>query len=111
MESGAVRRFPNSMTPLIARGNLLSWFGLPGLAANPFESPSGDQAHNQEVASAKARRVFPGVSVFVRPLEGDVEHETFFGLLAPDAGAHGTMADFVNGLVVRCTDRGLIFHI
>jgi hypothetical protein len=32
-------------------------------------------------------------------LEGNIEHETFFGLLLPDAGTDRAMADVVNGLV------------
>ena len=70
------------------------------MVANPLESPCGDQADNQQVVTAKTGGVFPGVSVLVGPLEGDVEHGTFVGILAPDARAHGTVADFMDGLSV-----------
>ena len=73
-------------------------FRLPGLVSNPLESPCGDEADNQEVVAAKTGGVFPVVSVLVCPLEGDVEHGAFLGLQAPDARAHGAVADFVDGL-------------
>ena len=79
-------------------------FGLPfrlsGLVANPLESPCGDQADNQEVVAAKTGGVLPGISVLVGPLERDVEHWAFVGLLTPDARADGAVADFVDGLTV-----------
>ena len=73
---------------------------MSGLVANPLESPSGDQADNQKVVAAEACGILPGVAVLVGPLEGDVEHLAFIRLLAPDAGADGTVADFVDGLSV-----------
>ena len=73
---------------------------LSGLVANPLESPSGDQADNQKVVTAETGGVLPGVPVLVGPLEGDVEHGTFLGLLVPDAGADRAVADFVDGLAV-----------
>ena len=73
---------------------------LSGLVANPLESPSGDQADNQKVVAAETGGVLPGVAVLVCPLERDVEHLAFVRLLTPDAGAHGTMPDFVDGLTV-----------
>ena len=85
---------------MVIRQPLRLTFRLSGLAANPLESPSGDQADNQKVVAPKTGRVFPGVAVLVCPLERDVEHLAFVRLLTPDAGAHGTMADFVDGLTV-----------
>ena len=73
---------------------------MSGLVANPLESPSGDQADNQKVVAPEACGILPGVAVLVGPLEGDVEHLAFIRLLAPDAGADGTVADFVDGLTV-----------
>ena len=70
------------------------------LIANPFERPCGDQAHHQEVVSAKTGRIFPGVTVFVRALKGDVEQRAFVGLLTPDARADGAVTNFVNGLII-----------
>jgi hypothetical protein len=75
-------------------------FRLSGLVANPLESPCGDKADNQEIVAAETSGVLPVVSVLVGPLERDVEHGAFLGLLAPDARAHGTVADFVDGLAV-----------
>jgi len=75
-------------------------FRLSGLVANPLESPGGDQADNQKVVAAEACGILPGFAVFVGPLEGDVEHLAFIRLLAPDAGADDTVADFVDGLSV-----------
>ena len=85
---------------LVSRQSFGSTFRLPRLDANPFESPCGDQAHNQEVVAAKTGGVLPCVSILVGPLEGDVEQRTFLALLAPDARADGTVTDFVDGLVV-----------
>ena len=85
---------------MINRQPLKLAFRLSGLVANPLESPRGDQAHNQEVVAAKTGGVLPGVSVLVGTLKRDVEHRAFIRLLAPDAGADGAMADFVNGLGV-----------
>ena len=85
-------------------------FWLAGLVANPFESSCGDQAHDQKVAPAKGGGVFPRVSILVGPLEGHVEHGTFVGVLCPDARADGAVTDLVDGLVVRITERCLIFH-
>ena len=73
---------------------------LSGLVANPLESSGGDQADNQKVVAAEACGILPSVAVLVGPLEGDVEHLAFICLLAPDAGADGTVADFVDGLTV-----------
>jgi hypothetical protein len=73
---------------------------LSGLAANPLESPSSYQTDNQKVVATKAGGVFPSVPVLVCPLERDIEHLAFVRLLAPDARAHGAMADFVDGLTV-----------
>ena len=73
---------------------------MSGLVANPLESPSGDQADNQEVVAAKTGGILPGIAVLVGPLEGYVEHLAFIRLLAPDAGADGTVADFVDGLTI-----------
>ena len=73
-------------------------FRLSGLVANPLESPCRDQADNQEVVAAETGGVFPFLSVLVGPLEGDVEHGAFVRLLAPDAGADGAVADFMDGL-------------
>jgi len=70
------------------------------LIANPFERSCGDQAHDQEVVSAKTGRVLPSVPVFVRALEGDVEQWAFVRFLTPDAGAYGAVTDFVNGLII-----------
>ena len=81
-----------------------------GLVANPLESPSGDQADNQEVVAAEACGILPRIAVLVGPLDGDVEHLAFIRLLAPDAGADGAVADLVDGLIVRFTNRRLIFH-
>ena len=75
-------------------------FRLSRLVANPLESPCGDQAHNQKVVATKTIGVLPGVRVLVGPLERDVEHGTFFSLLAPDAGADRAVADFVDRLTV-----------
>ena len=75
-------------------------FALSGLVADPLESPCSNQAHNQEIVTAKTRRILPCVSVLVGALEGDVEQGAFLALLAPDARAHGTVTDFVDGLVV-----------
>ena len=83
---------------------------LSGLVANPLESPCGNQAHNQEVVAAETGGVLPVVSVFVSPLETDIEQGTFVGLLAPDARADCAVADFVNGLVVGFASWCLIFH-
>lgn len=85
---------------MVNRQPLRLAFWLSGLVANPLESPCGDQAHNQEVVAAKTGGVLPCVSVLVGPLEGDVEQGAFVGLLAPDARADGTVADFVDGLAV-----------
>ena len=98
---------------LLSRQQLKLTFRLSGLVANPFESPCGDEAHNQEVVSAKTGRVLPSVSVFIRALKGDVEQGAFVGLLTPDARADGAVTDFVNGLVIGFigyTGGGLIFH-
>ena len=73
---------------------------LSRLIANPFERPCGDQAHDQEVVSAKTGRVLPSVSVLVRALEGDVEQCAFVRLLTPDAGAYGAVTDFMDRLVI-----------
>ena len=70
------------------------------MAANPLESPGGYQTDNQKVVATKAGRVLPCVSVLICPLERDVEHLAFIRLLAPNAGAHGAVADFVDGLTV-----------
>src|ERR1035437_1762310 len=85
---------------VVNRQSLRLRFRLSGLAANPLESPCGDQADNQKVVAAKTGRVFPGVAILVGPLERDVKHLAFLGLLAPDAGASGPVADFVDGLIV-----------
>jgi hypothetical protein len=84
--------------------------GLPGLVANPLKSPRSDQTHNQKVVAAKARGILPVVSVFVGPLEGNVEHGTVVSILAPDAGTYDPVADLMNGLTVGCTRCCLIFH-
>ena len=81
------------------------------LSPNPFESPCCNQAQDQQVVSAKAGGVFPCVSVFVGALKGDVEEGAFVGLLTPDARADEAVADFVDGLVIRRTGRGLISHV
>ena len=73
---------------------------MSGLVANPLESPGGDQADNQKVVAAEACGILPGIAVLVGPLEGDVEHLAFIRLLAPDARAHGAVADFVDWLTV-----------
>ena len=85
---------------MVSRQSLRLTFWLSRLAANPLESPCGDQAHNQEVVAAKTSGVLPCISILVGPLEGDVEQRTFVGLLAPDARADGAVADFVDGLAV-----------
>ena len=85
---------------MVNRQPLRLAFWLSGLVANPLESPCGDQAHNQKVVAAKTGGVLPCVSILVGPLEGEVAQGAFVGLLAPDARAHGAMADFVDGLAV-----------
>ena len=85
---------------MVNRQPLRLTFWLSGLVADPLESPCGDQAHNQEVVAAETGGVLPGVTVLVRPLERDVEHGAFIRLLAPDAGAHGAVADLVDRLAV-----------
>ena len=82
---------------------------LSRLVANPLESPCGDQADNQEVVTAETGGVLPSFSVLVGPLERDIVHRPFIRLLAPDAGAHGAVADFVDRLAVGFTSRRLIF--
>ena len=100
----------NGLTSMVNRRDLRLAFLLAGLVANPFESPCGDQAHNQKVVTAKTGGVFPGVSVPVGPLEGHVEHGTLVGVLCPDACADGAVTDFLDGLFVGITDRCLMFH-
>ena len=85
---------------MINRQLLRLAFRLPWLVADPLESPCGDEADNQKVVAAKTGGVLPSVSVLVGPLKRDVEHGAFLRLLAPDAGAYGAVADFVNGLIV-----------
>jgi len=85
---------------MVNRQPLRLAFWLTGLVANPLESSRGDQAQNQEVVAAKTSGVLPCVSVFVGPLEGNVEQGTLVGLLSPDARADGAVADFVDGLAV-----------
>ena len=75
-------------------------FRLSGLVADPLECPCGNQADNQEVVAAETGGVLPCLSFLVGSLEGDVEHGTFFGLLAPDACAHGAVTDLMDGLAV-----------
>ena len=97
---GSAKEQIQGLAIVVNRQPLRLTFWLSRLAANPLESPSGDQADNQEVVAAEAGGVLPGFPVLVSPLEGDVEHGAFLGLLAPDAGAHGAVADFVDGLTV-----------
>ena len=85
---------------MVNRQSLRLAFWRSRLAANPLESPCGNQAHNQKVVAPETGGILPGVSFLVGPLERHIEHGAFFGLLTPDAGAHGTMADFVDGLTV-----------
>ena len=85
---------------MVNRQSLRLAFWRSRLAANPLESPCGNQAHNQKVVASKTGGVLPGVSVLVSSLECHVEHGTFIRLLAPDARAHGAVADFVDGLAV-----------
>ena len=85
---------------MINRQSLRLTLRLSGLVANPLESPSGDQADNQKVIAAETCGILPGVPVLVGSLEGDVEHLAFIRLLAPDARAHGAVADFVDWLTV-----------
>jgi hypothetical protein len=80
------------------------------LVANPLECPCSDQAHNQKVVAAETCGILPIVTVFVGPLEGDVEHGTFVALLAPDARAYDAVADCVDGFVIGCARCHLIFH-
>src|SRR6185369_7594650 len=94
----------------VSRRPLRLGFWLAGLAANPFESPCGDQAHDQKVVTTKAGGVFPSVSILIGPLEGHVEHGTFVGVLRPDAGADGAVTEFVDRLSAGITDWCLIFH-
>lgn len=82
---------------------------LSGLVPNPFESSCGDKADNQEVVAAKTGRVLPGVTFLVCSLKSDIEHLPFLRLLAPDACAHGAVADCVDGLSFRFTNRRFIF--
>ena len=73
--------------------------------ADPLEGSRGNQAENQKVVATKTGRVLPGVSIFVRSLERDIEQGTFFCFLSPDAGADCAMTDFVHWLRI-----GLISH-
>jgi len=84
----------------VPRVNSISCLGWSGLAAYPLKGSRGDQAHDEEVLPAETGRVFPIVTVFVRPLEGDIEQRTLLSFLAPDARANGAVADLVNRLIV-----------
>jgi hypothetical protein len=53
--------------------------------------------------------VFPGVPLLVTPLERDIKHGAFVGILPPNAGADRAVAESVNRFVV--ISRSLIFHI
>jgi len=82
---------------------------LSGLVTNPFESPCGNQAYHQKIVSAKAGRVLPVASIFVRALKGDIEHTALVRLLTPDTRTDEAVTDFVNRLVIGFIGR-LVFH-
>ena len=77
----------------------LSTFDGSRLASDPLECPGGDQAYDQKVVPAKCGRVLPDVAIFVCSLERNVVEQPFVGFLAPDAGAHRAVADFVDRLL------------
>ena len=83
---------------------------LSGLVANPFKSPCCDEANNQKIVSAETCRVLPVVAFLVGSLKCHIEQGTFLGLLTPNAGTDGTMADGVDGFVIGGTSCCLIFH-
>lgn len=83
---------------------------LPRLAANPLEGPGSYQTDYQKVSSAEVGGILPSVSVLVRALKADVIQRPLLRVLAPDAGAYGAVANFVNGLISGCACSCLIFH-
>ena len=97
---GALMEQIQGLAVIFNRQSLRLAFRLSGLVANPLESSCSNQAYNQKVVAAEACGILPGVAILVGPLEGDVEHLAFIRLLAPDAGADDTVADFVDGLSV-----------
>ncbi len=89
-----------SIRDIVSRlGRLRCWLCLLRLVGNPLEGPCGDEAHDQEVLATEAFRMFPCLPIPIRPLKRDIEHRSFAGFLPPDARTHGTMPDFLNGLL------------
>lgn len=117
------KKIPSSKVERVeARGgskrNVLLLFlrltGLPRfwrLVANPLKGKRRDESEDEKIPFTKACGVLPSVPIFVRPLECDIEHRPFFGLLAPDACAHGSVADTVDRLLNRFVISCTIFHI
>ena len=75
-------------------------FDSSGLAPDPLEGSGCNQTNDQEVPPAKAGRILPGITLFVCPLERDVEDRPFVGFLLPDTGAHRAVPNFVDRLLI-----------
>ena len=74
---------------------------LSGLSGNPLECTGCDKSNDQEVLSTEAARVFPGVPVHIGSLKRDIEHRSFVSFIAPNARAHGTVANSLDGLRIN----------
>jgi hypothetical protein len=86
-------------------------FLLLRLAADPLKGPGGNETDDQEIPTPETGRVLPGFSVHIGALNGDIEHRPFLGLLFPDAGGYGAVADLMNGLVACFGIGDLVFHV
>lgn len=86
-----------------SEGTSSSCFGdcLSGLSGNPLECTGCDKANDQEVLSTETARVFPGVPVHIGSLKRDIEHRSFVSFHAPNARAHGTVANSLDGLRIN----------
>ena len=67
-------------------------------------------AEDKKVSFAETCGILPSFALFVGTLERDVEQRPFGSLLMPDAGAHGSMPDFMDRLSCRFSVF-TVFHI